>query len=203
MNKPTLEEIKCVMLSLGMKVFTKPFDMTLGGVRTNDNTANTFNDWMFMLYHDEHGKLCGIVEQGTTDAGLYYRLNPIDGKRTCIIAHSKQYRGAFEYQNPKVDGKRGHRGQEAFRQIGGMDYFLDTNKDGVLDFVNKVFNKIFNTNGHLMGTLGKLVNKWSAGCWGSVEKIMQKFFDLAKLQIKHGHGTKFSFAMLHENDFKK
>ena len=111
MNKPTLLEIKNTMLSLKMKVFSAPFDMTLAGIRTKDNKANTFNDWLFMLYHDATGKLCGTVEKGTTDAGLYYRLNPMQINGTAIIQHSIQHRGSYTYME-----KGGHRGQEAFRQ---------------------------------------------------------------------------------------
>ena len=197
MNKPTPQEIKTVMLSLGMKVFTAPFDMTLGGIRTVDNKANTFNDWLFMLWHDEKGVLKGTIEKGTTDAGLYYRTKPMTPKGTCIIAHTMQYRGSFTYM--KVGG---HRGQEAFRQTKGLSYFLDNNKDQYLDFVNLITDQIYNTNGHDMGTVGNLVNNWSAGCWGSTNAIMDKFYLLAQLQMKHGHGAGFSYAMLHENDFK-
>ena len=197
MRKPTFYEIKNVMTSLDMKIFTKPFDMNLGAIRTIDNKANTFNDWIFMFYHDKQGNICGVVEEGTTDAGLYYRTHPMTPKGTCIIAHSRQYRGAFTYMEVG-----GHRGQEAFRQTGGIDYYLDNNKDEYLDFVNLVLNKIFNTNGHDMGTLGNKVNNWSAGCWGAIQRIMDKLYLLAKLQIKHGLGAKFTFTMLHENDFK-
>ena len=197
MTKPTIDEIKNTMLSLKMKVFSAPFDMTLGGIRTKDNKANTFNDWLFMLYHDATGKLCGTVEKGTTDAGLYYRLNPMQINGTAIIQHSIQHRGSYTYME-----KGGHRGQEAFRQTGLMTYWRDANRDEYLDFKGLPFIAVYNTNGHDMGIVGNLVNNWSAGCWGSTQKIMDKFYLLAQLQIKHLHTDKFSFAMIHENDFK-
>ena len=196
MNKPTPKQIKEVMISLGMKVFSSPFDMTLGGIRTKDNASNAFNDWLFMIYHDQDGQLQGIVEPGTTDAGLYYRLNPMQPKGTAIIQHSKQYRSAYTYML-----KGGHNGQEAFRQTGIMDYWRDADRDKYLDFEGETFSAIYNTNGHDMGTKGVQVNNWSAGCWGSTNAIMDKFYLFANVQIKHGHGSKFSFAMLHENDF--
>ena len=201
MNKPTLMNIVSVMELNGMTVFKKPFDMTLGGIRTADNKSNTFNDFLFMIYHDEQGRLCGIVEPGTTDAGLYYREHPINVKGTAIIQHGKQYRGVYEYQNPKIDGKRGHKGQEAFRQIAAMDYWRDADRDQYLEFDGPEETSNSSTNGHDMGTTGNLVNKWSAACWGAIQKTMDKFYNLAKLQSSHGLGTKFSFAMLHENMF--
>lgn len=196
MNKPTLQEIKSVMLSAGMKVFSAPFDMTLGGVRTNDNKADTFNDWLFMLYHDASGKLCGIIEQGTTDAGLYFRENPMHIEGTAIIKHGVQHLGAYTYME-----KGGHRGQEAFRQTSPMRYVRDADRNEYLNFDGIEQFEIFNTNGHDMGTRGVKVHTWSAGCWGAIERIMDKFYNLAKLQIKHGHGRKFSYAMLHEKMF--
>lgn len=196
MVKPTIKEIRTVMLKLRMAVFTKPFDMTLGAVRTKDNKANTFNDWLFMFYYDATGKLCGIVEKGTTDAGLYYRMNPMQIDGTAIIQHDVQHRGAYTYMEVG-----GHKGQEAFRQTSDMLYWRDANRDVYLNFTGRTIRAIFNTNGHDMGSVGNLVNQWSAGCWGSTQKVMDKFYLLAKLQIKYGLGAKFSFALLHENSF--
>jgi hypothetical protein len=197
MTKPTPQQIKEVMQGLGMNVFTKPYDMTLGGIRTKDNASNTFNDWLFMLCHDENGDLQGIVEAGTTDAGLYYRLNPMQVKGTAIIQHSIQHKGAYTYML-----KGGHNGQEAFRQTAPMKYWRDADRDKYLEFEGETFTAIYNTNGHDMGTVGAQVNNWSAGCWGSTQKIMDKFYLYANVQIKHGHGNKFSFALLHENNFQ-
>ncbi len=196
MNKPTIQNIKDVMLSNGMKVFTSPFDMTLGGIRTKDNKSGKFNDYLFMMYHDEKGILNGIVEQGTTDAGLFYRTSPINAKGTAIIKHGIQHKGCYTYME-----KNGHKGQEAFKQTGVMEYWRDADRDVYLEFGGETQTAINATNGHDMGTLGNEVGKWSAGCWGGVTTVMDKFYNHAKLQMKHGHGNKFSFAMLHEDMF--
>jgi hypothetical protein len=118
----------------------------------------------------------------------------IDG--TAIIQHGFQHRAAYTYMETG-----GHRGQEGFRQTGLMKYWRDANRDKYLDFDGPEEIAIYHTNGHDMGTVGKSVNKWSAGCWGAIEKIMERFYAMAQLQIAHGHGSKFSFAMLHENMF--
>jgi hypothetical protein len=52
-----------------------------------------------------------------------------------------------------------------------------------------------------MGSVGNNVGKYSAGCWGATVENMNLLFDIAQLQIDHGHGDKFSLAMLHENNF--
>lgn len=212
MEKPTIESIHKVMDKLGMMVFKAPFSVTLGGVRTNDNKANTFNDWLFASYWDDKGKLHSVVLSGTTDAGFTYRLKPMNKNGTAIIQHDVQHRGVYQYQNPPVNNPQlkrdkkpiqlGHNGKEAFRQIKDMKYWRDNNKDEVLDFYGKEEISNSSTNGHNMGTLGKDVNNWSAGCWGSVEKNMAILYNIAKIQISKGLGDIFSFAMLHEKSFK-
>jgi hypothetical protein len=196
MRQPTLEQIKRSMITKGMKVFAAPYDMTLGGIRTKDTKANTFNDWVFMMYHDADGNLQGEIHLGTTDAGLYFRLKPMHIEGTAIIMHDVQHRGAYTYMK-----KGGHRGQEAFRQTGLMRYWRDADRDSYLDFDGEEQEAIFNTNGHDMGTRGTIVSNWSAGCWGAVRSTMDRFYILAQEQIDHGHGSKFSFAMLYEPTF--
>ena len=196
MKRPTIEKVHEVMKGLNMVVFNKAFDVTLFAIRTKDNKSNKFNDWLGASMFTKSGGIISVIVEATTDAGLFYRENPMTPKGTCIIAHSKQYRGAFTYME-----KGGHRGQEAFRQTGGLDYFLDNNKDEYLDFVNLIENQIYNTNFHDMGTVGNNVNNWSAGCGGSTNENMDLLYDMAKIQIEHGHGNKFSLAMLHENMF--
>ena len=202
MKKPTIERIIEVMIASEMKVFTRPFDVTLGGIRTKDNSSNEFNDFLFAMYHDKNGKIIHEIVEGTTDAGLYYRLHPMHVEGTAIIQHGVQHRSAYQLQDPKKDIKqRGHRGQKAFRQIAKMLYWRDADRDKYLDFDGEEQNDIFATNGHFMGTIGKLVNNWSAGCWGAIIMNMNKLFKIAQVQIDHNLGDKFSFALLHEDMF--
>ena len=110
--------------------------------------------------------------------------------------------GAYQLQDPKKDPtKRGHRGQKAFKQVALMKYWRDANRDKYLDFDGEEVKGIFATNGHYMGTKGRQVDKWSAGCWGATVNNLNKIFKVAELQIKHGYGDKFSFSLLHENNF--
>jgi hypothetical protein len=202
MERPSIEEIHEVMKEQGMKVFTAPYDCTLGWIRTNDNRSEKFNDWIFMSHPTEHGGINSIIIPGTSDAGLYYRLNPMHVDGTAIIQHGKQFRGVYEYQNPAENPElRGHMGKEGFRQVGPMDYWRDADRDEYLEFVNPQEGEIFYTNGHDMGTLGRNVGKWSAGCWGATNENMDLLYAMARVQIKHGLGTKFSLAALHESMF--
>jgi len=202
MEKPTIKHIEDVLLASGMKVFYNPFDVNLGAIRTKDNSSNKFNDWLFVFCYDNDGKIIFEIVKGTTDAGLYWRLNPMQIDGTAIIQHGVQHIGAYQLQDPqKNPNQRGHKGQKAFRQISRMKYWRDANRDKYLDFDGKELFEIFATNGHYMGTLGNNVDKWSAGCWGSTVENMNKIFKVAELQIKNGLGDKYSFSLLHENEF--
>jgi len=196
MQRPTIEKIHEVMKANGMIVFEKPFDVTLGGIRTKDNASNKFNDWLFASFFTKRGGIQSTIIEGTTDAGLYYRENPMHIEGTAIIQHSVQHRGAYTYMETG-----GHRGQEAFRQTGPMKYWRDANRDEYLDFDGVEQYENFATNLHDMGTRGENVNNWSAGCGGSTNENMDLLYAVAKVQIAHGLGNKFSFALLHENNF--
>jgi hypothetical protein len=196
MERPTIEEIHEVMRESGMKIFETPFDVTMGGIRTKDNASNKFNDWIFASFYTDRGGMMSVVIEGTTDAGLYYRENPMNVDGTAIIQHGVQHRGAYTYML-----KGGHRGQEAFRQTGKMKYWRDANRDQYLDFDGEEKEAIYATNGHDMGKVGENIGKWSAGCWGAEEENMDLLYIIANIQIKHGLGDKFSFALLHENQF--
>ena len=130
MEQPSIKMIHECMLDNGMKVFTSPFDMTLGGIRTKDNKSGKFNDFIFASMFTKRGGIMSAVLEGTTDAGLYYRENPINPNGTAIIQHGIQHRGAYTYME-----KGGHNGQEAFRQTGKMTYWRDTNRDKYLELV--------------------------------------------------------------------
>lgn len=202
MDKPSIELIHEVMKDSGMVVFQRPYDVTLGGVRTNDNRSGKFNDWLFASLFDHDDRLHSIIVEGTTDAGLYYRENPMNVDGTAIIMHNVQHRGCYEYQNPKESpGLRGHRGQEAFRQVAPMRYWRDADRDLYLDFDGLVQEDNFATNGHFMGLENENVGKNSAGCWGGHKGNMHLIFGFARAQISHGLGKKFSYALLHEQNF--
>lgn len=201
MTKPTIERIEKVMVKVGMTFFKAPYDVTLGGIRTKDNKSNKFNDWLFINYFDDNGNQHYHIVEGTTDAGLYYRLNPLSIDGTAIIQHSIQHKSCYQLQNPKVDKMRGHKGRKAFRQIANMTYWRDANRDAYLDFTGDTIVGNFLTNVHYMGTLGNNVNKWSGGCQGATEYNMNLLYEMAEVQINNGLGNTFSYALLHELDF--
>lgn len=193
MKIPTIKEIVKVLERNNFKVFKEPFSTNLGGIRADDKVSNKFNDFLYAFDYDEKGKLSGVVVPATTDAGLYYRLHPINPKGTAKIVHNRQYFGAYRLM------EKGHMGQKAFKQIGKIDYWRDNNKDKVLDE-----NGIITTEGaevatniHYMGTIGGDVGKWSAGCQGATVSNLNKIMAVAERQ----KGRVYSYTLLHESLF--
>ncbi len=203
MKKPTLEQIQNTLVLNNFKVFTEPYSCNLGGIRTKDNAANTFNDWLYCFYYNEKKELAGVVIPGTTDAGVYYREHPMNKNGTAIIQHNKQYRGVYQLQDPNKNPKQlGHNGQKAFRQIKPMDYWRDNDKDAILESGGKTYTEIGFTNGHYMGTVGVNVGNWSAGCWGSTVVNLNTLFAIADRQVNKLGSDIFSFTLIHEDIMK-
>ena len=194
--KPTFEQIIAATKKIGGVIFTSNYSVNFGGWRTADNSSNKFNDYLYAFYYLD-GKLIGEIIPASTDAGLYYRINPIKRIGTAIIVHDKQYRGVYQLQDPALDKSlRGHKGRKAFRQIADMSYWRDSNRDIYLDFTGIIDVGIANTNVHYAGTLGNNVDKWSAGCPVAIEHELNKIFAIADVQISKGLGDIFSFTLL-------
>lgn len=202
MNRPTIQKIHEVMKNSGMEVFETPYSVTLGGIRTKDNESGKFNDWLFASMFTPGGGIMSVVIEGTVDAGIYYRLDPINAAGTAVIMDGVQHRGAYRYENPKKnDDQHGHKGQEAFSQKNEMQYWRDNNGDRKIDREGPIHKENARTNGHDMGDRGDDVGRNSAGCWGSIRKNMELLYAMAELQIENGVGDTLSYAMLHEDAF--
>ena len=89
--------------------------------------------------------------------------------------------------------------KEYFRQVKGIKYWRDGNKDLVIDHVQEQDNKIFGTQWHKMsnpGTYGSgLVNNWSEGCMGAVEPEFQKILPIVRESVKV-HGDLFTGTII-------
>jgi hypothetical protein len=138
----------------------KPYEMNIVAVRNDDKEANTFNDFIALMYIDNQGILNVKVWPCTTDAGLYYRLNPANIEGTAIIVPG-QYLKVYKIGQ--------HKGYKAMEQIAPIKYIRDNNRDKVLNWIFglvglKYKTEIAKTNIHHAGIDSIQVDKWSAGC---------------------------------------
>ena len=145
--------------SKGHAVFTRGlYNLNIVGIRTPDDSANTFNDMLAVAYKDERG---WVVRSWawTTDPGLYWRENPMRVQGTAILCPG-QYRGAYKLGR--------HRGQyEALVQTGGrVTVWRDANRDTTLNMDPATAEDgYYGINIHRASTRGSTqVDRWSAGC---------------------------------------
>ena len=130
----TYDELKTAVRAAGHVFFDhRLFNLNVVGVRTDDDAANTFNDWLYVAYRDyTRAELC-LAFQMTTDPGVKYRKNPINEKGTGIIVPG-QHRGVW---------KRGlHKGQPALVQVRPIPVYRDDNCDEILDFDKTTIERV-------------------------------------------------------------
>lgn len=199
MNKPTIVQILNAIRKKNYVINELPFQINIFGIRTNDATADTFNDFVGIVYKDNKGTWMGKIYEATTDPGMYYRLNPMNVEGTAIMIPG-QYKDVYKIGL--------HKGYEAMQQIAPIDYVRDNNKDKVLDFLYKVagfkkYREIAATNIHHAGADSAVNWNWSAGC--QVFKRIKDFLEFMAI-IKESVDTyrlpnKFNYTLLEENDF--
>ncbi len=156
--KITVNKLIDSIKKLGFEVFeddSKPFNLNIVGVRSNDNTPNTFNDELHVFWNFR-GNWSHLIFTITTDPGLYWLLNPMNPNGTIIMYAPQQVRGAY---------KNGlHKGKLALEQVKPMKYWRDDNKDTQLDSLGKIYEEDASTNLHGAGANSFVVGKYSAGC---------------------------------------
>lgn len=195
----TFKQVFDAMKSKGYVVFEREYDLNIVGIRTNDMNSNFFNDWICIFHKRNNGTWAFYAFQCTTDPGLFWRLNPerVDG---VAILVPNQYRSMWTI------GK--HQGRyKAFVQQKEVTVYRDSDKNSSLDIdPKKVTTGLFGINGHRAkeGGTSSQVDKWSAGCqvWAS-DTDFQFALTLADKQVESGHGNKFTYTLLVENDLKR
>jgi hypothetical protein len=183
----TYKEIEQMFKEKGYKFFKGDLNINLFSIRKKINT-NLFDD-LFCIAYEKNGVQYVKEFPVTTDAGLYWLLNPMQVKGTAIIVPG-QYLGAYEIGL--------HRDYEALRQKKSMKYYRDANRDNLHDVTGKIEEGIYYTNIHHAGLDSTNVDKWSAGCI-----VFKKLYDfkttmgIVKESAKK-YGNSFTFTLFSE-----
>lgn len=196
---PGPEAVKAVMERKGYKVFEgsrqKGYDLNIFGVRAADTAANTFNDWLGVMYL-QSGVWNMFAFPGTTDPGLYWREHPMNVHGTALVKPG-QYRGLW---------KRGrHQGKyEALVQASPISVYRDANRNATLEPREETVQVgMFGINMHRANpnTPSVQVNKWSAGCQVFADPIQFDFMMALVRKSQAIWGDRFSYTLLTEADF--
>lgn len=186
-----LSAIKQMMLAKGHVIFeddTKPFNLNIVGVRSEDMKPNVFNDELHVFWKFR-GKWSHVVFEITTDPGLYYLQNPLNVDGT-IIMFPDQYRGVY---------KNGiHKGNPALEQIKPMKYWRDNNKDNRYDKEGDIFEENAKTNLHGAGNNSTVVGKWSAGCQVVASEDDNNLLLYLTTRAEKYWGNSFTYTLIEE-----
>jgi hypothetical protein len=204
MFTPSFNSIKKVIGEKGYKFFIKPHSINIIGIRV-DESLNTFNDTLCVLYYDTDSVQHIFHFPCTTKAGKHWLLNPWTSRGTAILLEG-QYRNA--YKIGVHNRSRPSRSYTAFEQASNMLYVRDNDRDLVHDYSGISFSALLKTNIHRSSVSGwsKFVDKWSAGCQvvtGKYDSNTTNWEKLLSLGKKSStiYGNSFTYTLLNKCDF--
>jgi hypothetical protein len=186
-----LQKIKAIMRHKGYKVFSRPYELNIVGLRSKSTIPNRFDDEIHVFYKVSTLNWHYHVFKATTDPGTFWLRQPMQPQGTAILA---------EGQNINAYQLDLHRGKYlALVQRKAVTVIRDYNRDAVLDFKNGVKTKgLYGINVHRANQTGttKTVDKNSAGC--QVFENANDFATFITLCQKHKslYGNQFSYSLI-------
>src|SRR5437867_680025 len=123
-----LSDIIAAMQAYGYEVYTRPFELNICGVRTDNTTPNRFDDEIDVFFKNNTGQWINYIFPATTDPGTYWLKNPLSEQGTAILKQG-QYRQA--YQIGLHQGK-----YYALVQRKPVTVLRDYDRNATLDFWN-------------------------------------------------------------------
>jgi hypothetical protein len=186
-----MEKIRAIIKHKGYRLYTRPYELNIVGLRSKSTVPNRFDDEIHVFYktHAYHWEY--HVFKATTDPGTFWLRNPIQPQGTAILADG-QYEDAYELGL--------HKGEYlALVQRKPVTIFRDYNRDAVLDFLNgKKYTGYFGIDIHRANKTGdtKTVDKNSAGC--QVFENAEEFYFFLTLCEKHRklYGNSFTYSLI-------
>lgn len=191
-----IQSLVASLNKLNYEVYTRPYELNIVGIRTNNTTPNSFDDKLIVFYKDDKGINQGKEYQITTDPGTYWLQKPMNVDGTAILK---------EGQYVKAYGVGKHKGQyDALTQKKNVTVYRDYDRNAILDFNNgKETTGLYGINIHKAGSDSYSVNKWSAGCQVfKREADFNEFMNLAK-KHKELYGNDFTYTLIDERAYNR
>ncbi|NER13716.1 hypothetical protein GWK08_09720 [Leptobacterium flavescens] len=192
------QQIQQVLNNKGYRFFDgdQPYNANIIGIRSNNDIANSFDDWLYLIYRNESLAQQIFEFPVTTDPGKYWLENPLNVNGTAVLVPG-QYRGAYEIGL--------HQGKyEALRQKGKVKVWRDNTGDDRIDKGGQVYEGVFGINIHRSNAQNEsyIVEKWSAGC--TVFKRVKDFNFFMEIcrRASKIYGNSFTYTLLEERDFQ-
>jgi hypothetical protein len=188
-----MNTIQDALQKKGYKIFMRPFELNIVGVRSDSTKPNAFDDTIYVFYVDKEGKLIQQKFQATTDPGTYWLQNPMNPQGTAILKQG-QYIGSHAMGL--------HRGKYmALVQQRPVTVMRDYDRNAILDFNNgREDTGLFGINIHRASETGttKVVDHYSAGC--QVFASITDFILFMSLCERHKglYGNSFTYTLIDE-----
>lgn len=191
---PNFEQLGSALKALNYQWFENGnYNLNLVGVRTADNKANNFNDWLCVAFYTD-GNPHLFCFPATTDPGLFYRANPLCVDGTAVVKPG-QYPGLWTLGM--------HRGKySALVQAGPITVYRDNNRDDVVDGGGEEQTGMFGINCHRAAQAleSHQVDKWSAGCQVLANPLdFALLINLCRLAAIR-YGNRFTYTLLREDE---
>src|SRR5688572_33216886 len=123
-----LSKIKGLLRFKGFKLFTRPYELNIVGLRSKSTLPNKFDDALHVFYMVNASKWEYHIFKITTDPGTFWLNNPMQPQGTAILAEG-------QYENSHAIGL--HQGKyKALVQVNPIDVMRDYDRNAVLDFYN-------------------------------------------------------------------
>ena len=189
MNTP----IQTVLQKKGYRIFLRPFELNIVGVRSDSTRPNAFDDTIYVFFNNSEGKLVEHKFQATTDPGTYWLKNPMNPQGTAILKEG-QYLNTY--------GLGLHRGKYmALVQKRPVTVLRDYDRNAVLDFLNGTPDTgLFGINIHRASESGttKVVEHYSAGCQVFANATDYLLFMTLCERHKQLYGNQFTYTLIDE-----
>jgi hypothetical protein len=193
-----LGKLKALLKHNGYKVFTRPYELNIVGLRADSVVPNRFDDEIHVFYKVSPTKWNYHVFNATTDPGTFWLRNPMNPQGTGILEKG-QYIDAYQLGM--------HRGQyQALIQKKPVTVIRDYDRDATLDFNNgKKETGYFGVNIHRAAVQGttRTVDKYSAAC--QVFENAEAFQQFLALCKRHAslYGNKFTYSLIDFRSVKR
>lgn len=180
-----------VLTQNGLKVFTRPNELNIIGIRSSNVVSNKFDDVLHICYATDLGTWHQHIYPFTSDPGLHYLNHPINKQGTALLKHG-QYLNAYKIGM--------HRGKyKALVQQKPVTVYRSKNSSTNIDSKTKQTQTgYFGINIHHAKGTGTTqnVDVFSAGC--QVIANIDHFNELMVLANKHAklYGNNFTYTLL-------
>lgn len=176
----------------GYKVFQRPYELNIVGIRSRSVVPNRFDDQIHVFFRDNSGRWVYHIYPATTDPGTFWLRQPMEPQGTAILKEG-QYLNVYAIDM--------HRGKylALCQRRGVVTVVRDYDRDAVLDFNNGTsYTGWYGINVHRASVEGttKKVEKYSGGC-----QVFANADDFAKfMQLCEDHrrlyGNVFTYTLI-------